>query len=762
MKKQIKLLGAFLLSSMLGFSQAALPTSENFDLFNGSFTQIGWTFNNVAGVAFTYPTGGVGGTPAGKLDAAGEYVQVFVGGQMGAVVYNLKGNNTGGAFSGTFDVQESPDGTTWTTLFSHVNNLNTTTMTQYTVTPAAASRYLRFNFTVKATGNNVGIDNVSIAAGVPTVQDINMKYNTTSILTGGTTPIFSSPVATPVPVNFTIENLGLTLLNVSNITITGTAAADYSLNVPTVPTTVGAQANIPLTVTFVPSVAGTRDAVMTITNDDPDEGTYIINLYGVGGNSATEPTTTTSALSFTNVKSYRMNFSYTVSGGTNPDGYIVLRKTSTSAITDVPVDGTTYTKGDMIGTSKVFYIGSLTSHVANEIYANTQYQFAVFPYNGTGTFTNYKTTGITTGTNTSSGSMMPAIEYTGITTSSPTFLTDLSARIYPHQSTFYSFYDETMIRMFSARDTVAGQQYITCVYSGEKYLYTGALVWGYMSREHSYCHNWMPTNPADGTGAAPNNVERKEYNDQHHLFPTNQNSVNAQRSNRPMGVVVTQQGSYLGCKWGLDALGNLVFEPRNEHKGDFARAVMYMATCYNGQLDAFGAAQNWKFRNPISATIPYGQDQNVLKAWHYQDPPDAYEIARNDFLDSLQGNRNPFIDSMQFACFIDFSNMTQITGASAPCGSFIGLKDKSPTSVDFAVFPNPSTGTFSVLLNAEMATNYTIHVIDVTGRIIETQSVKAKQGGNYISFANKTLPAGAYIIEISSATTKSVKKLIVQ
>src|SRR5262249_48133964 len=150
--------------------------------------------------------------------------------------------------------------------------------------------------------------------------------------------------------------------------------------------------------------------------------------------------------------------------------------------------------------------------------------------------------------------------------------------------------------------------------------------------------------PADGTGSAPNNVERPEYNDQHHLFPTNQNQVNAVRSNYPMGEVVTQQGTYLSCKWGLDVNGNKVFEPRDEHKGDFARAVFYIATCYNGVNDAFGVSQNWKFRNPISASIPYGQDQNVLKRWHYQDPPSKWEIARNDFLDSLQGNRNPFID----------------------------------------------------------------------------------------------------------------------
>jgi hypothetical protein len=30
--------------------------------------------------------------------------------------------------------------------------------------------------------------------------------------------------------------------------------------------------------------------------------------------------------------------------------------------------------------------------------------------------------------------------------------------------------------------------------------------------------------------------------------------------------------------------------------------------------------------------------------WHFADPPDAQEQARNDVIYSFQGNRNPFID----------------------------------------------------------------------------------------------------------------------
>ena len=188
MKKKAILTSVLALFGTMAFAQATLPASENFTGFTGTFAQAGWTFNNVTGTSFTY-AGGQSGV-SGKLDATGEYVQVFVGGQMGSTTYYLKGNNTGGAFQGTFKLRESVDGTTWTDLASYVDNLNTSAYQLYTVTPATASRYLRWEFTNKVSGNNVGVDEISIASGVAAFQDINVKYGTTSILSGGTTPIF--------------------------------------------------------------------------------------------------------------------------------------------------------------------------------------------------------------------------------------------------------------------------------------------------------------------------------------------------------------------------------------------------------------------------------------------------------------------------------------------------------------------------------------------------------------------------------------------
>lgn len=64
-------------------------------------------------------------------------------------------------------------------------------------------------------------------------------------------------------------------------------------------------------------------------------------------------------------------------------------------------------------------------------------------------------------------------------------------------------------------------------------------------------------------------------------------------------------------------------EPRDEAKGNIARAIFYMHIEYD---------------LPIFGLLP------IYKAWHELDPPDAEERARNDRIDALQGTRNRFID----------------------------------------------------------------------------------------------------------------------
>lgn len=712
-------------------AQTTLPTSWSFA--TATYPN-GWT-----AVGTGFYTGSGNTPPACKLDNTADYVQIWFASAPGPLSYYITGNSFVG---GTFDVQESPNGTVWTTLRSFSANMPTA-YTQFTDNPLVTSRYIRFYYTQKQSGN-VGLDDVVLAQGAAgPAQEIDVYYNSAPVLSGGDIWI-GSPVSTATPFTVDVKNSGtLNTLNISSVVLSGANASDFT--VTSFPATVSANTTSPINLTFNPPVSGTRTATLTINSDDADEGTYVINLYGAGGNFATEPTASATNMTFTNVKSYRLKVNFTAATG-SPEGYVVLRRDD-AAVTDVPVDGQVYMRGDMIGNSKVAFVGSATAFWANYIGASHTYHFAVFPYNGPGTFRNYRTTSPLSGNVTSSGSMQPSNYYSSISTASPTFVTDLTALTRPHTDKYYSNYGPYMCSLFWARDTSGGQRAVTCVYSGENFVYSEPWAWTVFSREHTFCHSWMPSYPST-SGA--------EYSDYFNLYPVNQNDANAVRSNYPLGVVVNVTYTYLGCKYGQDINGRTVFEPRDEQKGDAARSLMYMALCYTT------STVNWGFPNPISASIPYGQDQNVLKAWHFQDLPDAREIAKNDFLDSLQGNRNPFIDSVNYACYIDFRNMTKISGPVVPCSnSTIGILENASASIAMSLAPNPSNGQFSVNYKTDRNEQITISVMDVLGKTVYTQTSAMTSGLNSVMLDLQFLPKGSYSVRVIGHSTLT-KELIIQ
>lgn len=747
MRKIIYALLFVLIANVNAMAQTSLPTSWNFAT---TTLPTGWTSSG----GFTYYAASGNPAPAAKFQATGDKMVIYFSSTPGNLVYDIAGNSFVG---GTFLVEESVNGIAYTTL--HTFTAPSSTYTTFTDVPSPATRYIRFNYSNKVTGN-VGIDNVSIALGFSTTQQINVKQGTTTIVNGGTYAI-SSPVSTLAPTTFTVENLGtVSTLNVSGVTITGPAAADYSVG--SFPATVAASSNGSMVINFTPSTSGSRLAAINIASNDPTNPTYVINMYGVGGTLASLPVAQPTAMVFSNVKSYHLNVAFT-NASTIPDGYLVLRKAG-SPITDVPVNGIVYQRGDVIGNSKVMYSSAATAFYPPEIIANTTYYYAVFSYNGPGSFRNYLTASPLTGNVTSLGSMQPVAYYSGVSPTSATFVTDLHNKINPHSMEYYGNYGPVMVTKFFARDTTANQRVITCVYSGEEKIYTEPFDWttNNFSREHTYCNSWQPT-----TNALPDNSNLPEYNDYHMLTPTNQNQVNAVRSNYPLGEVVgTPISTYLGSKLGYNAAGKKVFEPRDSDKGDAARCMMYEAICYTGV--AYSGPPNtncvyggsWSFPNYISSAIPYGQDQDVLKRWNYSDPPSNLEIARNDYVDSIQGNRNPFIDSMQYACYIDFSTMTKIAGTPAPCSTASIADNDANNSIVLA--PNPSNGNFIANYTSSSEQKVTVKLYDMMGRVVYSDLVKVNVGTNPIQMKLQDLNKGIYLFEFTSQQSKQTVKLIIE
>ncbi|RFC55000.1 endonuclease [Brumimicrobium aurantiacum] len=557
-------------------------------------------------------------------------------------------------------------------------------------------------------------------------KKIEVVVDGTPVLDGTTIQI-----GTTASTSLELKNLGVNDLTVSGLTFTGNASADYTTTV-----SAGAIAGGGSTtgaIDFSTAANGSRISTLEIASNDPNVPVFTLNLYGIGAdNLATEPANGPSNLMFSNVEAYTMNVGFDAS--TDAEAYLVVWKEG-SAPTGTPTDGTAYMRGDVVGDGKVAYVGTSNTFTPRGIRAELDYYYTVYAMNGFGNYVNYNQVDVIDGNQMSTGSNIGNY-YGTISTASTTLTDDLTALINNHDYSSYFLFKTLMMDGFEAQDTVNGESYVTCVYSGERKVYSGSFDWtatGY-SREHTYAHSWMPTYPANGQ------PEELEYADYHNLYPTNLNDANTPRSNLPFGEIEgTPIFEFLDGARGTNANGAMVYEPRDEQKGNLARSIFYMTTAYNG---ANGTGDNWG--------MPSNQDQEVLKNWHFTDLPDSYEIARHELIYSIQNNRNPYIDSVDFACYVDFHDVTYITE-----GCELGL------STDFvennlSIFPNPSNETVYVQLNSVQID--VVEVMDMTGRKVGSFTTE----NQFVKVDVSTLNSGTYLLNINTEKGNLVERIIVQ
>jgi len=146
-------------------------------------------------------------------------------------------------------------------------------------------------------------------------------------------------------------------------------------------------------------------------------------------------------------------------------------------------------------------------------------------------------------------------------------------------------------------------------------------------------HTWPQSM---GAGSEP------QKSDMHHLFPCKAN-VNSSRGNDPYGEIpdantdrwfrldydqTTIPAEFIDEFAEKENDGLQIFEPREEHKGDAARAMFYFYTIYNDVAD----------------TNFWNVQKDVLLTWHYDDPVDHREYGRTSYIASFQdGIPNPFV-----------------------------------------------------------------------------------------------------------------------
>lgn len=438
--------------------------------------------------------------------------------------------------------------------------------------------------------------------------------------------------------------------------------------------------------------------------------------------SSPEPTAQPTNLTFSEISSFAYNAAFH-HASPQPDGYIVLRSTG-QAVIGAPFNGNTYHVGDAIGNARVVYIGSSNEFSPRGVVAGTTFHHNVYSFNGSEGNENYLLSNPLSGQVSTPANMMGDY-YEGVNSKREDFVETLQDAIRPHNAFDYGDYIPVMISGFEARDTTGGQKVVYCVYSGYAHVYSGSFGWigttgGTLSREHTFAFSWFPHS----------SQSMPEYSDFFHLFPAHQNNANNRRSNHPLGVVQNVSYQFLDGKLGTDSQGKTVYEPRDSHKGDAARALFYMVTRYHNT-----GGNQWYL--PSGPAPNPDQDQEILKLWHFTDPPDAWEMARNDYIYSKQGNRNPFIDSIHFVTKIDFQTM-----------EWLRVEQIATPHFKASVFPNPVKDHLKLEVQALSPGSLKAYLNDITGIPVKFLQTNLTGGAASFEFNIADLAQGTYILTI--------------
>jgi Endonuclease I/Secretion system C-terminal sorting domain len=321
-------------------------------------------------------------------------------------------------------------------------------------------------------------------------------------------------------------------------------------------------------------------------------------------------------------------------------------------------------------------------------------------------------------------------------------------------------YRATRVLTYSdARDTLYARIYkvgdsVECVYTGHKlYLPNNVNPRSYLGQsggadginaEHTY---------PQSMGAATGFPE----SDMNHLFPSRA-AANTARSNNPFGEIADNQTDSWYIRNQVQAnvpssniggyselLNNVKFEPRESHKGNVARAMMYFYTMYRAEATA---------ANP-NYFEPQRED---LCRWHMQDPVDELEWNRAHLIARHQGGRrNPFILDCTLA-----KRMYCNTVILDNC-SWLGVENMEAVGLsNLVAFPNPAENYTRILFDLDRPQEVKLSVLNSLGQEIAVLAQGNIQAGEHnYTWQTEAQPAGFYLYRLQIGAFVSTQKIIV-
>lgn len=260
----------------------------------------------------------------------------------------------------------------------------------------------------------------------------------------------------------------------------------------------------------------------------------------------------------------------------------------------------------------------------------------------------------------------------------------------------------------------------------------------YSRSKYSSCHTsscsglWVREHVYPRSLGTPNLGFELAGSDAHHLRSID-NDRNNSRSNRKFENF--SNGSVASF---VTSTGN--WYPGDEWRGDVARMMMYLYLRYPTQCSATTVG--------IGSTSysPLGDMPNIFLEWNALDPVSDYERNRNNILNNLQGNRNPFIDNPYLA--------TLIWNGPQAEDNWQLLSTTTPVATAIVVYPTITSDI--VYVKNTTASPYQVTVHNTLGQMITPPS----QSEEVIDLSQQS--KGLYFITIAQESQTNTFKVVLR
>jgi len=247
-----------------------------------------------------------------------------------------------------------------------------------------------------------------------------------------------------------------------------------------------------------------------------------------------------------------------------------------------------------------------------------------------------------------------------------------------------------------------------------------------------------------------------DYNREHIFARSNANPGMGSTGNSFTGIVadphnlrptdVQRNGNRGSKKFGAGSgtsgdVGSGDWYPGDEWRGDVARAMMYMYVRHGDRC--------LPTLNGSGATEPSTNMLIIYLEWNADDPVSDVEINRNNHLESVYGNRNPFVDNPYLA--------KTIWGGNAEPDDTWGILSTIEFELEstFTLSPNPAKDYVNISISNDLETR--IEIYDVLGKRVFIRKINTSMDIDLSS-----LKTGLYIFKFIQKDNTEIKRLIVQ